>query len=1440
MPFDPVDPKQSLPDLEEGILQYWREEDTFKRSVRKETGESFSFYDGPPFATGLPHYGHILAGTEKDVITRYQTMKGKTVQRRFGWDCHGLPIENIIEKENNIPDKKAIEEMGAGAFNDLCRGAVQRYTKEWREAVGRMGRFVDMDWDYKTMDPEYMESIWWVVSELHKKGLMYEGNKSMHVCPRCVTPLSNFEVTQGYQDVTDWSTFATFPLEEDPNTRLIAWTTTTWTLPGNLFLAMGKDIAYVKVQEVKSDVTYIVAETLVENVFDGKEFEVVGNVKAKDLIGKKYTPLFPYFAETYQQQNAFRIVEGDFVTTEDGTGIVHIAPGFGTDDYEVGKREGVDVLSHVGMDGIFVDAVTDFAGLEVKPKDDPTKTDTKIATKLEGMGRLFKSESYKHSYPHCWRCDSPLINYSTASWFVGVEKMKDRLLDVNSKTRWMPEHIRDGRFGKWLEGARDWAISRNRFWGTPLPIWRSGDDGEIEVIGSRDELMAKKLIRFTKVTAVRHAESEGNLIPIYQGQEPGTDLTKHGKSQAKEAGTWIATCSMQPTTIYCSPLARTKQTAEAIAKETGATVIEDDRLRELNFGDYEGKTIDFSDLTFVKERQAHKIESGKAESIYHFDGMEEWNSVFARISSFIEEVLPKHRSEHIVVVTHADPMVNIEHFFTQEDPVKLSHRPYPEKAVPKTYFWDHDREKQMDLHMDSIDDVAWVGAKSEKSVEVTMVRHGETDYNAQGKMQGSEVDLPLNETGISQAQETAKKLVGKQFDAIICSDKKRAAQTAEIIAKELSMDAPTQLPILGERNLGNWSGKTRKEIEPDFPYPSETINGGFHPLTPPNGESLSAFINRMDKAYEEVLQTYHGKKILLVSHRGSMQGLTTIIENLTFQEACEAKADNAEACEFVMSPRLRRIPEVLDCWFESGSMPYAQEHYPFEMAHHGMKEPPNFPADFIAENLDQTRGWFYTLTVLATALFDKPAFNNCICGGMILAEDGKKMSKKLKNYPDPSEIFYKYGADALRFSLMSSPVVKAEVLRFSDKVVKEAVQNVLLPLWNTYSFFVTYANAAGFEAIDTRKKSTHPLDVWIQAEVQDLVNRMTTELDNYDLSATCNELHETIDALTNWYVRLSRRRFAGKGVLDSAPDSLGDAEVEDREDALTTLNDVLLTLAQLLAPFCPYITDAIYLNLVPSDHSSVHLTDWPETRKLTKEETQLLEKTRVMRLIVSLGNSVRGEANVKTRQPLQKATVALPPAYAKTSAGKPSEEDLDLLRQELNVKEVSFTDNPDELAESFMLVNARKVGPRLGKRVQEIIQAGKDGDYSINDDGRILIKDEVLAPDEAELKYRGKEGQDAAADKGVVVSLDTNLTDTLLLEGEARDIIRGVQRVRKESGLEFTDEITLNVEGADAVLAEHKTLIESETRSTIGDVKGEGQEIEVGERKVVVRFEKSE
>ncbi len=1454
--FDSVDPRQRFPDLELGILKYWREEDTFKRSMkRREKGEVFSFYDGPPFATGLPHYGHILAGTIKDVIPRYQTMRGKHVRRRFGWDCHGLPVENEIEKEHGLKSKKDIEALGIAKFNDLCRGAVQRYTKEWKNTVERLGRWVDMDHDYRTMDPEYMESIWWVFKQLHTQGLIYEGHKPMHVCPRCQTPLSNFEVTQGYKDIQDYSVTAMFELSDElravsdeekkspqssklkaQSCYVLAWTTTGWTLPGNLFLAVHPETTYVTVKH--DGKKFIVAKELAEKVFAKKDYKIESEQLGKELVGLTYKPLFPYFAEAYKEK-AFRIVAGDFVTTTDGTGIVHIATGYGDDDFQVGQREKVGVLQHVDIDGTFKKEVIDFAGKDAKPKDDHQSGDKMIAKWLKTHGKLFASESFSHSYPHCWRCDSPLLNYATSSWFVAVEKIKEKMLEANAKTEWVPSHIRDGRFGKWLEGARDWAISRNRYWGTPLPIWRNTITGELDVIGSRDELAAKAPERFTKVILARHAESQGNVDKIYQGVVPGTSLTETGEKQAAELAGAIHKShneSLPLKTIYCSPLQRTQQTARAIAEKTGATVVIDERLREVEFGEYEGKHIDFDDLTFIRERRAHKLEKGQVESIFHFHGMETWASAQLRLDAFFDAILPKHRGETIAVVTHADLVMNATHTFTGTDPHKIVHQPYPDTASQRTFFWDHEREAQMDLHKETVDEIQWKSAKVEsgKSVELTLVRHGETDLNKQNIVQGSEIDAVLNKIGKEQAKKAGEGLKGQSFDIILSSHMKRAVETAKIIAKEIGIPYGSGHDIFRERDLGTWTGQAIDDVLAKHAKGApKGCKPAFLKKTPENGESFEQFLERAKKAHDWLLKEYAGKKVLLVAHGGFNRALIMATKNLPYDVVAKMEPKNAQVDALTLSPQMRRIEEVLDCWFESGSMPYAQEHFPFEGRSSKPDIPAGFPADFIAEGLDQTRGWFYTLTVLSTALFNCPAFRHCIVNGIVLAEDGKKMSKRLKNYPEPTEVAKRHGADAVRFALMSSPAVRGEDLRFSEKLIEETVRSLLLPLWNAYRLFVTYANAADWKpSLDFSLKnsqSKHLLDRWIVLKTQTLVNNMTTELDGYDLSATCAHLTDSIDDLTNWYVRLSRRRLSGKE--EEQKDLPAEASSEAQAGALDTLYRVLLANAQLLAPFCPFISEAIYMNLVSEEHGSIHFTDWPQSVEISADDKKILTHMDNTRSVVTLGLKLRSDAKVAVRTPLTSVTVALTP----NESGQIIKE---LIAEELNVKQVIDIVDAASIADRILQIDARKAGPRFGGKVQELIKAGKEGKFE-EKDGVISVMGEALKPEEASIVYRSKEGKNVAADRGIVVSLDTTLTDALTLEGQARELIHAIQVLRKDAGLEFTDKIALTLTGAEKILSAHQDLILQETKATLATNKGKKETVEIDGIAIVIQFAKN-
>lgn len=1422
MHFDPVDPKQHFPDLEEGILQYWHAEDVFQRSITmRQGGEVFGFYDGPPFATGLPHYGHLLGGTIKDVIPRFQTMRGKKVSRRFGWDCHGLPVEYEIEKEHGIKSRADIDALGVAQFNELCRAIVQRYTKEWRTTVERMGRFVDMDNDYRTMDPEYMESIWWVFSALAEKDLLKEGYKPMHICPRCVTPLSNFEVTQGYKDVDDIAATVAFKLKDD-DAFILAWTTTPWTLPGNLFLAVHPETLYTKVAHEGR--YYILAEPLLERIFKDKAYEKIGaSFTGLTLVGQRYEPLFPYFSAQYP--TAFRVVVGDFVTVEDGTGIVHIAPGFGEDDMGVGKREGVPILQHVGMDGRFVAAVTDFAGVEVKPKDDPTNTDKAVAAWLKERGNLFKTESYRHSYPHCWRCESPLLNYATSSWFVAVEQIKNAMINANAGTEWFPSHLRDGRFGKWLEGARDWAISRNRYWGTPLPVWRTDDKREMIIIRGRDDLLLHKPIRFTKITAVRHGESFCNVQKVFEGVIPGCALTSQGEEQATQAGAFLQ--QQRVAVIYASPMKRAQMTAEAIAKATGARIITDERLTETFFGSHEGGLHDHRDLHASKARRMAKAESMDSEGYFYLDGMEKAAEMDKRIHEFLNETLPKHRSEHIVIVSHGAPLMRIRGFFTHEDPYKLSVLPLPGFAEPTAYYWDHDTDSQVDLHKHFVDTVRWPSqTPSDADVHLTVVRHGETDCNKEHRLQGCEIDVPLNDNGKKQAYGLAESLKGTAFDLILCSPLIRASETAQILAKTIGIETIEYMEDLKERRFGDWSGQSVEKLIAEHPMMRADACLAMQECAPNGGETLSQFLERMEQAVHTMTQQYAGKRLLVVCHRGTFGGLRTITENLPYSQSSNVHLKYCEAYTLVARPFLSRIPEVLDCWFESGSMPYAQQNFPYAFdsnpallkAKKSTTVPKGFPADFIAEGIDQTRGWFYTLTVLGAALFGTSPFKHVVVNGTVLAEDGLKMSKRLKNYPEPGAILKSHGADALRFALMSSPAVRAEDMRFSEKAVEDAVRNTLLPLWNSYSFFITYASLSHFEPTPGAPRSTHALDQWILIELCDMTNRVTAALEQYDISTACSILEDGLDGLTNWYIRLSRRRFASN----------------ESSEALHTLHEALLIIIRLLAPFCPFITDAIYLNITRQEHGSVHLTDWPEEKTLGSTERRILEKTRTLRRIVSLGMTVRSEQKVKVRQPLRSATIAVPAAMLDIAAF--SDDDRTLLMQELNVKDVVFTDDPGALGTRTVQVNARMAGPRLGKKVQDVIAAGKRGEFTLLPDGRIEILGEVLTPEEAPLHYTGAEGMGVAAAGGLIVSLDTTTDPALLLEGDAREVIRHIQQRRKDAGLSVQDRITLHLKGNDALIAAHGRTIADQTNADLGDCGGEPSTLELDSGTLQISF----
>lgn len=883
--FKKINPKMSLPKMEEEVLKFWEENKIFEKSIlNRDENNPYVFYDGPPFATGTPHYGHIVASTMKDVVPRFWTMKGYRVERKWGWDCHGLPIENIVEKELGSKAKKDIEELGVDRFNELCRSKVLGYVSEWKKVITRLGRWADMENSYKTMDLPFMESVWWVFKELWDKGLIYESYRSMHICPRCETTLSQSEVAEGYKDVKDLSVIAKFELVDEPGTYVLAWTTTPWTLIGNVALAVGEDIDYIKVKTKKDDqdfgtyiissqyFDYILPKTL-EKIGENISYVGEGQLKGSELVGKKYKPLFDYYSQDENlknHENGWKIYAGDFVTTEEGTGVVHIAPAFGEDDMNLGKIYNLPFVQHVGMDGVIKKEAGEFAGLHVKPLDDTQKTDVEIIKYLAKDSLLFSKEKYEHSYPHCWRCDTPLLNYATTSWFVSVEKIKERMIELAEDINWSPSHIKNGRWGNWLEGARDWSISRQRFWASVMPIWKC-DCGEMKVIGSVKE------------------------------------------------------------------------------------------LEEL---------------------------SG---------------------------------------------------------------------------------EKIIDLH-----------------------KH--------------------------------------------------------------------------------------------------------------------------------------------------------IVDKITFKcEKCQGE--------------MRRVPDVLDTWFDSGSMPYAQMHYPFSNKEKFEK---GYPAQFIAEGIDQTRAWFYYLHVIASGIKDSRAFSNVVVNGIVLAEDGRKMSKRLQNYPDPADLFDKYGADALRYYLISSPVMQAENLNFKESDVADLVRGMMRMMWNSYSFFVLYANIDEFKVKSGKLKvRENLLDRWIVSELQTLIKNVNKEMESYELTRAARLFPSFIDNLSNWYIRRSRKRF-----WKSEDDT-------DKDEAYETLHYVLVTLSKLMAPFCPFVAEEIYKNLTGEE--SVHLCDFPAADEKLIDD-KLNENMSAVREIISIGLQKRAEVKIKVRQPL--ATVSLSDKYQKLldTIFDPSDKNFmeHIIMEELNVRSVSM------------------------------------------------------------------------------------------------------------------------------------------------------------------------
>jgi isoleucyl-tRNA synthetase len=1010
--YPPADPSPNFAKLEEAVGKLWADEETFQHSIdrrRDEQAPEFVFYDGPPFANGLPHYGHIVTGFVKDLVPRYQTMRGKTAERRFGWDCHGLPAEMHSEQELNLKGRREILKYGVANFNEHCRTSVMQFRDDWEFYVNRSARWVDFDNDYRTMDVSYMESVMWAFKSLWDRGLVYEGYRVVPYSWAAQTPLSNFEtrLDNSYRMRQDPALTVGFKLDkrddETVGPKLLAWTTTPWTLPSNMGLAVAPEADYAVME--KDGERWIIAEASREHYaaeLDG--FTQAGAIKGAELVGRSYEPLFPFFAAE-KKNGAFRVVAGDFIEMGEGTGIVHMAPAFGEDDLNVGQKEGLPVVDPVDMEGNFTELAPPYQGQNVFDANKDVIRDLKAA------GAVVRHETYDHNYPHCWRTDQPLIYKAMPSWYVNVTAFRDRMVELNRDIKWMPAHIRDGIFGNWLANARDWNIGRNRFWGAPIPVWKSDDPKypRIDVYGSLDEM-------------------------------------------ARDFG-------VRPTDL---------------------------------------------------------------------------------------------------------------------------HRPY-------------------------VDD-----------------------------------------------------------------------------------------------------------------------------LTRPNPDDPS------------------GKSTM------------------------------------------RRVEDVLDCWFESGSMPFAQVHYPFEN-----KDwfDDHFPGDFIVEYVGQTRGWFYTLMVLATALFDSAPFRSAICHGVVLDENKQKLSKRLKNYPDPVEVFDTYGADALRWYMVSSPLLSGGDLAMpkDGRAIGDAVRQVLLPLWNAYSFFTLYANVDGIRGkMVTRAEAE--LDRYILGKTAELVRAVEAAMDRLDLAGACNTLPPFIEALNNWYIRRSRERF-WKSEKDA-----------DKQAAYDTLYTVLVTTMRTMAPFLPFLTDHIHRALVNGD--SVHLQDWPDASAFAVDAA-LVERMDLARDVSSAAASIRTAKSLRNRLPLRKLTVAHPRHAL-----------LDPLRaviaEEANVKEIVFADNPSAFGSEILVVNPRIVGKRLGAAMKDVLAAAKSGAWTKLADEAVEVAGERIEPDEYELRFRAGDGLDATSFDGSagVAVLDTDVDEALEREGMARDFIRLIQVARKEAGFNVSDRIHIALKAgpvANAAIAAHLDTVKSET-----------------------------
>ncbi|MBU3964251.1 class I tRNA ligase family protein [Patescibacteria group bacterium] len=1091
-----------FPKIEEKIIKFWKENRIFEKSLDKKGGD-FIFYEGPPTANGKPGVHHVLARTFKDIICRYQTMKGKRVLRKAGWDVHGLPVELEVEKQLGLQDKKGIEEYGVAQFNEECKKSVWKYASEWKELTERIGFWLDLEDPYVTSDPYYMESVFHIIKMVWEKGLLYQDYKVLPYCPRCGTGLSSHEVAQGYKKIAEKAVYVKFKAKSQKpkaknsfkiqdNTYLLIWTTTPWTLPANVAIAINPKIDYVK---VKKDNEYLILAKERQAVL-GENFEIIEELKGKDLVGLNYSPLFDesVVSISTEGKNIYQVLPANFVTISEGTGLVHIAPAFGQDDMELIKSQNTKhktqnrkqdnenrefpVLLTVDESGRFKPEVKEWAGMFVKDAD------PLIIGYLKQKGLLFKEELYEHDYPFCWRCDTPLLYYAKKSWFIKTTEIKNKLISNNQKINWIPSHIKDGRFGEWLNELKDWAISRERYWGTPLPIWKCQECDKEIVIGSRNDLL-EQTFTTNKYFVLRHGEAISNAENFFSSwpEIKEVPLTDKGRKEIEKQAPLVKRNKID--LIIASDVLRTSQTAKIMADALGVEVIYDERLREIDIGSLNGKPAQEGANYFNPKNKISFSEVSLRKFKHGFPEGENYLDVKLRMLDFLNDINKKYKNKKILIVSHEIPIMMFE-----------------------------------------------------------------------------SIVLGL----------TAKEFVDS-WDNL-------SVKTGEF--KELDFRA--------------------------FPYNKE----------------------------------------------GELDFHKPYIDEIKF--VCPK-------CGEIM----QRTPEVIDCWLDSGSMPFSQGHWPFAQAQNAKRKmqnnnikfkaqeshPPEFfPADYISEAIDQTRGWFYTLLAISTLLGFGPSYKNVVVLGHVLDENGQKMSKSKGNVVDPWKIVEKYGADSLRWYLytVNQP---GDPKLFNEKDIDSALKKFILTLWNCYIFFQTY-RPKDLDLNSNKPDTSNLLDKWILSKLNNLITQATVNLDNYNITTAARLIENfVINDLSLWYIRRSRNRL-------QRPKNQKEAE-----ECASVLANVLIEICKLTAPFIPFLSEEIYRGL-KGENKSVHLEDWPKLDK-TRADEDLEKDMNIVREIVAEGLKMRSDKGIKVRQPLSKLKI-------KSQKPKIEKDLLELIKDELNVKEVELKD----------------------------------------------------------------------------------------------------------------------------------------------------------------------